>query len=117
MIFVELYVDDLIIVSSSKMLYEVKCALSERFKMTDMGLLMYFLGIEIDQDYSSGKVSMRKNKFAKNILEKFGMLHSNPVKSPQGSGLKLTKTMYDGGCKHEETMANVPYRNSVGCIM
>ena len=33
MIFVELYVDDLIIVSSSKMLYEVKCALSERFEI------------------------------------------------------------------------------------
>ena len=83
MIFVALYVDDLIIASSSsKMLHEVKCTLSERFEMTDMGLLKYFLGTEIDQDYSSGKVSMRQTKFAKDILEKFGLLHSNPVKPP-----------------------------------
>ena len=44
MIFVALYVDDLIIASrSSKMLHEVKCARSERFEMTDMGLLKHFL--------------------------------------------------------------------------
>ncbi|KAG2758708.1 Retrovirus-related Pol polyprotein from transposon TNT 1-94 [Phytophthora cactorum] len=26
-------------------------------------------------------------------------------------------TMCEGGCKHDETMANVPYRNAVGCLM
>ena len=90
------------------MIHEVKCALSERFEMTDMCLLKYSLKIETDQDYSSGKVSMRQTKFAKDILEKFGLLHINPVKSPQDPGLKLTKTICEGGCNHEEKMASVP---------
>ena len=60
---------------------------------------------------------MRQSKFAKDILEKFGMLNRNSVRSPQDPGLKLSKIMCEGGCKHEETMANVPYRNSVGCLM
>ena len=25
--------------------------------------------------------------------------------------------MREGGCKHEETMVNVPYRYAVGCLM
>ena len=48
LIFVALYVDDLILASSnSKMLQEVKQALSDRFEMTDMSKLKYFHAIEI----------------------------------------------------------------------
>ncbi|GMG18727.1 unnamed protein product [Phytophthora fragariaefolia] len=82
-----------------------------------MGQLKYFLGMEIDQDPRTGNVSVRQTKFAKDILEKFSMEKSNPVKTPQDPGLKLTKAMCEGGCKHEETMAKVPYRNAVGCLM
>ncbi|GMF60389.1 unnamed protein product [Phytophthora fragariaefolia] len=45
------------------------------------------------------------------------MEKSNPVKTPQDPGLKLIKAMCEGGCKHDETMVNVPYRNAVGCLM
>ena len=60
-----------------------------------------------------GTISIRQSEFAKDILEKFGMEHSNPVKTPHEPGLKLTRSMCKGGCKHEDTMANVPYRNAV----
>uniref|UniRef100_A0AAV1TYS7 Reverse transcriptase Ty1/copia-type domain-containing protein n=1 Tax=Peronospora matthiolae TaxID=2874970 RepID=A0AAV1TYS7_9STRA len=94
MIFVALYVDDLIIASSSnKSLREAKSALSERFEMTDMGKLKFFLGIEIEREESGGTLSLRQSKFAKDILEKFSMLNSNSVRSPQDPGLKLTKAM------------------------
>ncbi|KAG3003380.1 hypothetical protein PC121_g25549, partial [Phytophthora cactorum] len=36
---------------------ETKQALSDRFEMTDMGQLKYFLGMEIEQDVATGKVS------------------------------------------------------------
>ncbi|GMF64349.1 unnamed protein product [Phytophthora fragariaefolia] len=45
------------------------------------------------------------------------MEKSNPGKTPQDPELKLTKAMCEEGCKHEETMAMVPYRNAVGCLM
>ncbi|GMG18633.1 unnamed protein product [Phytophthora fragariaefolia] len=55
MIFVALYVDDLVLASSSdKMLKETKQALSDRFEMTDMGQLKYFLGMEIEQNVVTG---------------------------------------------------------------
>uniref|UniRef100_A0AAV1V980 Reverse transcriptase Ty1/copia-type domain-containing protein n=1 Tax=Peronospora matthiolae TaxID=2874970 RepID=A0AAV1V980_9STRA len=69
MIFVALYVDDLIIASgSNKSLREAKSALSERFEMTDMGKLKFFLGIEIERDELGGTLSLRQSKFAKDIL-------------------------------------------------
>ena len=45
------------------------------------------------------------------------MHDSKPVKTPQDPGLKLTKNMCEGGCNHEETMKNVPYRSAIGGIM
>ena len=99
------------------MLLTTKKALCERFEMTDLGRLKYFLGMEIDQDSSSGNGSVRQTKFAADILEKFGMDNSNPVKIPQDPGLKLTKSMCEGGCNHEAIMAHAPYRNTVGCLM
>ena len=100
MIFVALYVDDLVL--ASKILQDTKQALSDRFEMTDMGQLKYFLGMEIEQDVMTGKVSVRQTKFVKDIMEKLNMEKSNPVKTPQDLGLKLTKAMYKGGCKHDD---------------
>ena len=55
MIFVALYVDDLILANStSKMLQETKQVLSNRFEMADMVQINYFLGIEIGQDTEAG---------------------------------------------------------------
>ena len=73
MIFVTLYVDDLVLASSdNKLLESTKQALRDWFDMTDLGYLEYFLGIEIDQDRSVGSVSMRQTKFVKDLLKKFG---------------------------------------------
>uniref|UniRef100_H3H9M9 CCHC-type domain-containing protein n=1 Tax=Phytophthora ramorum TaxID=164328 RepID=H3H9M9_PHYRM len=118
MIFVALYVDDLILASSNDELLEsTKHALSKRFEMTDLGELEYFLGMEIKNDHGSGKVTVRQTKFLQFILTKFGMQDSKPVKTPQDPGLKLTKNMCEGGCQHEDTMKNVPYRSAVGALM
>uniref|UniRef100_A0AAV1TND8 Reverse transcriptase Ty1/copia-type domain-containing protein n=1 Tax=Peronospora matthiolae TaxID=2874970 RepID=A0AAV1TND8_9STRA len=118
MIFVALYVDDLVLASNNdELLKSTKKALGDRFDMTDLGNLKYFLGLEVDQEFTVGTISIRQSKIAKDILEKFGMEHSNPVKTPQEPGLNLKRSMCEGGCKHEDTMTNVPYRNAVGCLM
>ena len=85
--------------------------------MTDMGQLKYFLGIEIDQDFKTETLTMRQTKFASDILTKFNMENSKPVRTPQDPGLKLTKSMCEGGYEHSKTMVGVPYRNAVGCLM
>ena len=56
-----LYVDDLIIVGSRTLLIdEVKVHLSNQFEMTDLGILHYYLGMEIWQSSSSIFISQMK---------------------------------------------------------
>ena len=118
MISVELYVYDLVIVSNNfEMIQSIGQALSERFDMTYLGDPKYFLGMKIDQDLSASTISISQSKFAKDILEKYGMDNINSVKTPQESGLKLTRSMCVDGCKPAETMEDVPYRNAIGCLM
>ena len=46
--FVCLYVDDMIFISDFE-IDEFKAAMMKGFEMTDLGLMKYFLGIEVEQ--------------------------------------------------------------------
>ena len=64
--------------------------------MTDLGQLKFFLGIEIEQDSTIATLTMQQIQFASDILTKFIMENSKPVRTPQDPGLKLTKSMCEG---------------------
>eukprot|EP00253_Pinus_taeda_P007103 PITA_07103 len=67
-----LYVDDLPITSNSALaIAAVKRTLHDRFLMRDMGPLHLFLGLEINQDATSIKLSQAK--YAWGLLERFHM--------------------------------------------
>jgi hypothetical protein len=56
-----MYVDDLLITGcSTSVIVAVKRILHDRFFMTDMGPLHFFLGLEISQDASGIKLSQAK---------------------------------------------------------
>jgi hypothetical protein len=56
-----LYIDDMLITRCSTLaIYEVKRILHDRFLMTYMGLLHFFLGLDISQDASGIKLSQAK---------------------------------------------------------
>jgi hypothetical protein len=56
-----MYVDDLLITGcSTSVIVAVKRILHDRFLMTDMGPLHFFLGLEIIQDASGIKLSQAK---------------------------------------------------------
>ena len=85
--------------------------------MTDLGEVSFFLGMEIKNDRTVRRVTVRYTKFLKFVLTKFGMHDIEPVKTPKDRCLKLTKNMCEQECKHEETICNVPYRSAVGGSM
>ncbi|MBV8801912.1 MAG: hypothetical protein JO131_02910, partial [Gammaproteobacteria bacterium] len=89
-IFVCLYVDDLIFTGSNpEMFAEFKRAMTKEFEMTDLGLMSYFLGIEVKQ-LEEG-IFITQEGYAKEILKKFKMEDCNPVATPVECGTKLTK--------------------------
>lgn len=86
--FLVLYVDDLLITGSHlSTIKVVKSALHDRFLISDLGLLYYFLGIEINQ--SSSSIFLGQPKYALDMLSRFHMADCKPAPTPFLSGVKL----------------------------
>ena len=66
-----LYVDDLILIGDELLIHSCKAYLAKEFEMKDLGLLHYFLGLEIWQ--RKGEMFVSQGKYAQEILEKFHM--------------------------------------------
>src|SRR5271156_1226395 len=87
-IIIILYVDDLILTSSSNHLIDdIKSKLNQNFQMTDLGLLHYFLGMQIWQTPKG--IFLSQSKYAKDLLDKFHMNDANHVSTPCELGTKL----------------------------
>nr|XP_027097550.1 uncharacterized protein LOC113717096 [Coffea arabica] len=87
---VGLYVDDLIFTGNSlKLISEFREAMISQFKMTDLGLMSYFIGIEVRQ--LAGGIFISQKKLASDILNKFKMNVTKPMMTPVEEKLKLTK--------------------------
>jgi hypothetical protein len=67
-----LYVDDLFLTGEEKLITNCKKKLTADFEMKDLGLMHYFLGLEVWQ--SPKKIFLNQGKYAIEILKKFDML-------------------------------------------
>ena len=91
LIMLVLYVDDLILTSSDpKLINHVKSSLKNKFEMTDLGYLHYFLGIQVLQ--SKEGISLSQSKYACDLLRRFHMEDCKPTPSPFQSQVKLSLT-------------------------
>ena len=77
--------------------------------MTDLGMMKYFLGIEVIQ-FEDG-ISICQSKYANDVLKIFRMLNCKPAVTPIATGTKLSKK--DDGSKVDPTM----YKRLVGSFM
>jgi hypothetical protein len=55
--------------------------------MSDMGLLHYFLGLEVSQ--STSGIKMVQTRYALDLLDRFQMTECKPIGSPLFSGVRL----------------------------
>ncbi|MCY6488488.1 reverse transcriptase domain-containing protein, partial [Actinobacillus pleuropneumoniae] len=75
-----LYVDDLILTGDDQLIQSCKEDLAREFEMKDMGLMHYFLGIEVWQ--KDGEVFVPQGKYANEILRRFHMEKCKPMQTP-----------------------------------
>lgn len=84
------YVDDLIITGAcTTAISDFKKQMCDRFKMSDLGLLTLYLGIEVSQ--KPGYITLKQSAFAAKLLEKVGMAECNEAHVPMELRLKLSK--------------------------
>jgi len=82
------YVDDLIVTGEDPAeIKEFKEQMTKEFEMSDLGLLSYYLGIEVGQyrDFTT----VKQTGYAKKVLDQFGMGQCNATKFPMDPRTKL----------------------------
>ena len=83
--------------------------MKSEFEMIDLGLLKYFVGIEVKQ--MQDVIFNSQKKYANQILERFKMQNSKAAPTPTTVGLKLSKK--DSSKKVDPTL----YMSMVGSLM
>ncbi|XP_040950752.1 secreted RxLR effector protein 161-like [Gossypium hirsutum] len=83
--------------------------MQDMFDMTDLGIMTYFLGMEVDQ--SDQGIFISQHAFALKILTKFHMENSKPVSTPLAVGEKLSSF------GNEEKVDEKEYRSLIGCLL
>jgi hypothetical protein len=78
------------------------------FQMSDLGLLSFYLGIEVHQGDSG--ITLRQTAYAKRVVELAGLTDCNPTLTPMEERLKLS-------CDSMmEEMDATQYRRLVGSL-
>ena len=107
---VVLYVDDVIFTGNDDYFIEnFKTVVKEEFEMTDMGLLRYFLRIEVEQNGNG--IFISQVKYVNEVLEKFNMQERKATITPTVMGLKLSKE--DNSKDFDPSL----YKSIVGSLM
>ena len=79
--FLLLYVDDIILTGSDKaFIASIIQLLCSAFDLKDLGLLHYFLGLQIE--YTTSGLFVHQTKSAIDLLNKFAMVNCKPCKTP-----------------------------------
>ena len=84
------HVDDIVIIGSdSKGISSLKSFLQSQFHTKDLGMLRYFLGIEVMR--SKHEIFLSQRKYVLDLLSETGKLGVKPCSSPMVLGLHLTR--------------------------
>jgi hypothetical protein len=103
------YVNDLVVTgSSSEGIKHFKIEMAKASSMSDLGLLHYYLGIEVRQDTHG--ISLSQKAYAGKIVEKCGLQDCNPSGTPMEPRLKLSKQ------SSELVVDNTLFRSLVGSL-
>jgi hypothetical protein len=87
----------------------IKKELQKVFDMTDLGLLHYYLGIEVDK--KPKHIFISQKKYIGELLSKFEMKDCNPISTPMESNLNLTSN--EGSAFEDPTN----YRHLIGSLI
>ena len=82
-----MYVDDLFVIGEDGLIADTKRKLAVEFEIKDLGMMHYFLGMEVWQ--SANGIFLGQGKYAVGILKRLGMMDSKAMATPMALNLKL----------------------------
>ncbi|GKC97149.1 retrovirus-related pol polyprotein from transposon TNT 1-94 [Tanacetum coccineum] len=110
LIIVQIYVDDIIFgLTCRDMCDEFAKIMHNEFEMSMMGEFKFFLRLLINQ--MEDGIFFNQSKYIKEMLNKFGLEDSKPMKPPMSSDTKLTKD------EKYELVDSTKYRGMIGSLL
>ena len=110
---IAVYVDDLIVGGENdKNIEYTKKTISDKFEVTDMGALHYFLGVKVIQNPDTGEIWIGQPNFTRELLKKLKMAECKPVDTPSDPSIKLSKKT-----ENEEEFDKVKYQSAIGSLL
>ncbi|KAJ9544473.1 hypothetical protein OSB04_024180, partial [Centaurea solstitialis] len=110
MLLVQIYVDDIIFGSTrDDMCKEFEELMHKKFKMSSMGELTFFLGLQVKQ--KDDGIFINQSKYVASMLQKFGMNDAKPASTPMETHKHLTADV-----EGEEVDVH-NYRSMIGSLM
>jgi hypothetical protein len=90
LLIVGVYVDDLVITGAKvQEIHFFKEEMKNLFSMSDLGLLRYYLGLEVKQE--RGHTTLSQGAYASKLLEKAGLVDCNATRTPMEARCQLSK--------------------------
>ena len=117
-IFLVLYVDDILIASSDlTLLQTTKELLATSFDMKDLGEAKFVLGIEIIRDRTKRALGLSQRQYVDRITKRFHMEKCAGGELPIGKVDKMSSERSPKNELEKENMKDKPYASLVGSLM
>jgi hypothetical protein len=118
LVFLVLYVDDILLIGNDIPILEVvKTSLKRSLWMKDLGEAAYVLGIKIYRDRSKRLIGLSQDTYIDKILNWFNMQDSKKGFLPMSHGITLSKSQCATPPDEQKMMSAIPYASAVGSIM
>ena len=118
LIFLVLYVDDILLASNDLDLpNKTKGILSKTFDMIDLGEASFVLGIEIHWDRAKNLLGLSRHAYVDRLLNRFNMENCKVGEVIVVKGDKIGKSQRPNNNFERKSMENVPYASTVDSLM
>ena len=111
-LYIVVWVDDIVVAGTSQQVTQIKDIMKSKFKMTDLGNISYFLGIQFHQ--SSGQITMSQSHYLNGMLKRYGMENCKPRTTPCEAKFDVYESDGDDGSSAEDVTR---YREIVGSLV
>jgi hypothetical protein len=104
-----LYVDDLFLTGVEPLIFQCKRELAFEFDMKDLGLMHYYLGLEVWK--KPREIFLGQGKYVVKILQRFGMMDCKSMATPMVTNLKKLRD------SNSTPVDASTYRQLIGSLM
>lgn len=114
-LYVAIYVDDLLIFGADKpAIATLKKNLSNRFHMSDLGPVAYYLGLEVQRARANKTIRLSQKTYLRKILVDLNMTNLRGAQNPMDPNLTLEPAAKDHVAVDSEKLR---YQSAVGSLM